>query len=251
MTEIALPMSNAITPAAHQRPSLSDEIQMFELDWRSAKYLSMSRVIPQHFQGKTEDCMVACMMARQLGVHPFHMLQALHFINGRTGYSASFAIAMANTRGPFAGPINWETKGKGDQLEVTAYAIVKATGDRVSATTSMAMATAEGWTKNPKYRSIPEHMLKLRAATWLIRTTCPEVLFGLSTDEEIETMTVRSVEPPETKQTKRQQPAPTGDMVGELNAAIRQATVVPDVDEIRTTLFATEESGTNDGENLF
>jgi hypothetical protein len=93
---------------------------------------------------------------------------------------------MANKSGVFKGPIHFEEKGSGDGLAVTAYAIVRETGERVEFTASMAMAKAEGWTKNPKYKTMGGYMLRLRSATLLIRTTCPEVLLGMQTAEEVE-----------------------------------------------------------------
>ncbi len=47
------------------------------------------------------------------------------------------------------------------------------------------MAEAAGWTKNPKYRSMPEHMLRYRSATLLIRLYAPEVMHGYSTAAEL------------------------------------------------------------------
>ena len=49
----------------------------------------------------------------------------------------------------------------------------------------MAMAKADGWTKNAKYRSIPEQMLRYRSATWLIRLYCPEVTCGMQSTDEL------------------------------------------------------------------
>lgn len=158
--------------------------EAFNHIWRVAKAFSASKMVPTHFQNRPEDCMVALMMAQQLEVNPLLALQNLQVVNGRAGFSASFAIGLANQRGPFAGPITWTAKNSGDDLEVTAHAIVKSTGEQVSVSTSMALAKAEGWIKNPKYRSMPEQMLRYRAATWLIRLHCPEVLLGLGTHEE-------------------------------------------------------------------
>lgn len=158
----------------------------FEHLWRVAKAFSASRMVPTHFQQKPEDCMVALMMAQQLQVNPLLALQNVQVVNGRPGFSASFAIGLANQRGPFSGPITWSTKGKGEGLEVTAHATIRSSGEVVATTVTMEMAKAEGWTKNPKYRSIPEQMLRYRAATWLIRLHCPEVLMGLHSSEELE-----------------------------------------------------------------
>lgn len=176
----------AIQVLPAQLATIDAEVRQFEFDWRKAQALSRSRMVPAHFQGKAEDCMVAVMMARQLGINDLLALQNIQLISGRPGFSASFAIGLANTRGPFAGPITWSTEGSGESLKVTARAIVRATGEEVSASVDFGMAKAEGWTKNPKYRSMPEQMLRYRAATWLIRLHCPEVLMGLSSSDELE-----------------------------------------------------------------
>jgi hypothetical protein len=202
--------------------------QALEHVWRLSKYFAASKMVPTHFQQKPEDCMIALMMAQQLGVNPVLTLQNLQVINGRPGFSASFAIGLANQRGPFAGPITWTTKGTGDNLAVTAHATVKSTGEVVTTTVSMAMAKAEGWVKNPKYRSIPEQMLKYRAATWLIRLHCPEVLMGLSSSEELEDVqTVRVRE-----ETDQAVPA-SANVIADLNQQIKQraATASPETIE--------------------
>lgn len=192
----------------------------FEHTWRVAKAFSLSQMVPPHFQQKPENCMVALMMAQQLEVNPLLALQNLTVIQGRPGFNAQFAIALANRRGPFAGPITWSSSGKGDSLEVSANATIKATGEHVSVTVSMEMAKAEGWTKNPKYRSIPEQMLRYRSATWLIRLYCPEVLLGFGTSDELE-----DVARPQSAGLARNELEDTNqkhNLVGQLNAELKE-----------------------------
>lgn len=191
--------SNAITransdPAAGPLAYLTDAAS-FEHIWRVGKAFAASRMVPAHFQGKPEDCFVALQMAVQLGVNPLLALQNITVISGRPGFNAQFAISLANQRGPFKGPITWTTAGKGAELAVTAQAVIAATGEKVTVTVDMGMAQAEGWTRNPKYKSIPEQMLRYRSATWLIRLYCPEVLMGFSSTEELQDLgTVQATE---------------------------------------------------------
>lgn len=184
----------------------------FEHLWRVAKAFSMSGMVPAHFQGKPESCMVALMYAQQLGEHPMVMFQEVTVINGRPGTSARFAISRANRSGLLSGPITWKSKGTGDALEVTASATLAGTGEVITATVSMKEAQADGWTRNSKYKSIPEQMLRWRAATRLINLYLPEVLFGLGVKEEIENVSVRSVAP-----------ASAGNVVAQLNEQIQAA----------------------------
>ena len=63
----------------------------------------------------------------------------------------------------------------------------------------MKMANDAGWSKNAIYKSIPEQMLKYRAAVFLIRSHFPEVLFGMQTVEElrdVDAAQAKNVTPP-------------------------------------------------------
>ena len=197
----------------------------FEHLWRVAKAFSLSGMVPGHFQGKPESCMVALMYAQQLGEHPMVMFQEVTVINGRPGTSARFAIARANKSGLLHGPITWTEKGQGDALEVTASATLRETGEVIQSKVSMKEAAADGWTRNPKYKSIPAQMLRWRAATRLINLYLPEVLFGLGVREEIEQVAVREA------------PAQTGgSVVADLNRQIAAAAeTTSDSGEVETS----------------
>lgn len=187
----------------------------FEHLYRVAKAFSMSGMVPQHYQGKPEACMVALMLAEQLGESPMLIFQEMVPINGRPSTSARFAIARANRSGLLKGPITWASKGTGEALEVQAKATLAETGEAITAVVSMKEAAADGWTKNPKYRSMPEQMLRWRSATRLINLYIPEVLFGLGVREEEQ-------QPIERVSVREEAPAPSA-TIAELNAAIQAA----------------------------
>ena len=149
-----------------------------------ARALSESSLIPRAFQSRPGDVLIALDISKRLGLSPFEVLNGITIINGKPTFNAQFSIALANSRGPFMDRISYDVEGSGIGISVTAKATLK-DGSLASATVSMEMAHGEGWTKNPKYKSMPEHMLKLRAATFLIRTTCPEILLGMHSTEEI------------------------------------------------------------------
>jgi hypothetical protein len=213
--------STALTTTTQQQApgalSFLHDGAAFEHLWRVAKAFSLSGMVPGHFQGKPESCMVALMYAQQLGEHPMVMFQEVTVINGRPGTSARFAISRANKSNLLQGPITWKSKGQGDALEVTASAVMKETGEVITATVTMKEAAADGWTRNPKYRSIPEQMLRWRAATRLINLYIPEVLFGLGVREEADVRPVSVAEVPTTG----------GSVVAELNQQIAAAATEP------------------------
>lgn len=180
-------LSTAIanTPAASITKSAAAQASHLSETYKMAKVFAGSQFVPKHLQGKTDDCFIALLMAEQLGCSPIMVMQNITVVSGTAGWKAPFVIGMANDRGPFEGPIEFRTEGKGDSLSVTAYATVEKTKRVVERTVSMAMAKAAGWTSNKKYQEIPEQMLSYRAACFLVRLYCPEVLLGMNTEDEL------------------------------------------------------------------
>jgi len=160
----------------------------FEHAWRVARMFAQSALVPDHLRDRVPDVAVVLLMAWRLNEDPLVMMQHTHIVKGKAGFSAQYVIARANRSGVFHGRIKYsETAKPGDkEYAVTAYGTLAETGDTVSFTASMAMARAEGWTKNAKYQSMPQVMLSYRAATLLVRLNAPDVMLGASTAEEIE-----------------------------------------------------------------
>ena len=163
-----------------------------------ARTFAGSIFVPEHFKGKPGDCLVALNLAKRMDEDPLQVMQNIFVVKGRPGFYTSFMIARANRRGGLRSKIRWdevtlepavvEHKGvKFPNVEVTAYAIDQF-GDRIEAAVSTAMAVAEDWVSNSKYRTMCIHMLRWRAAAFLIRQYMPEVMMGFSTVEEAETM---------------------------------------------------------------
>lgn len=167
------------------------DVERFELMQREARMFSISPLVPAHLrqggeQAALANCFIALGMARAMGENPIMVLQNIHIINGRAGWSSQYMIARANASGVFKGRIGWAVTGAGASLSVTAFATLAETGQRVEVAVDMEMASAEGWTKNPKYKSMPEVMLRYRAAAFLVRFYAPEVMMGYHTAEEVE-----------------------------------------------------------------
>lgn len=157
----------------------------FEHSQRVARMFAASELVPAHMRGKIADCLIAYAIAKRTREEPLVVLQNIYFVSGRAGWSATYMIAKANRSGAFSRRINWRVEGEGKNMRVTAFATLADSGEPVEATASMAMAEAEGWTKNPKYKSMPEQMLRYRSATMLIRLFAPEVMMGLPVAEEL------------------------------------------------------------------
>jgi hypothetical protein len=165
-------------------------LEMMEKALRFSEIIAQADIIPTHYRGKTANVFIAVQSALRMNLDPMHVMQNTFVISGKLGMVSSFAISLANGSGLFDSGISYKIEGKGDDLKVTAFANLKKSGREISYTITMREAIAEGWTKNAKYRTLPELMLRYRAATLLIRTHAPEVLNGMHMVEEIEDVVI-------------------------------------------------------------
>lgn len=154
--------------------------------FRFAQGISKSELVPQHFRNKPMNCFLALQVADRMRADIFAVMQNLYVVHGTPAFSAKFLIGLANRSGVFKTPIIFKFTGEGDTLEAEAYAIHASTDERVSYSFSMKDAIAEGYTKNPKYKSMPKLMLAYRAATLFTRLYCPETALGMMSVEEVE-----------------------------------------------------------------
>ena len=184
-------MTNLPSKTTKSVPSLLMDPSGFEQMYRVGKMLASSVLFPEHLRKGTPEQAAAngalvMNMAMRLNEDPLTVAQNIYFVSGKPGWSSSYMIGKANQHGVFKSAISWAVTGKGDDLSVTAFAVLKESNEKVQATCDMAMARAEGWTKNPKYKSMPEQMLRYRSATFLIRLYCPEVMVGVPAQIEVE-----------------------------------------------------------------
>ena len=155
----------------------------FEHAQRIAKVLSSSDLVPTTYKNNVANTLVALEMANRMGASPLMVMQNLHIIHGRPSWGSSFIIASLNSCGRFS-----TLRFVGDANKCKAVATDKQTGEVLEGpTVSLEMAKAEGWlTKTgSKWITMPELMLKYRAAAFFGRLFAPEVLMGMQTTEEI------------------------------------------------------------------
>jgi hypothetical protein len=161
----------------------------FELMQRQANMLAQSQLVPKQFQGKVADCCIALEMAARIGASPFQVLQNIYIVHGKPTWSATFLVAAINACGRFS-PLRYRQTGeKGtDSWGVIAWAKDLEDGEVMeSPEVTISMAKVEGWyDKNgSKWQTIPELMLRYRAATFFARTYCPDVTMGMMTQDEV------------------------------------------------------------------
>jgi hypothetical protein len=149
--------------------------------------MAASALVPKDFQGNLPNCVIGLEMAARIGASPLAVLQNLYIVHGRPSWSSQFIIAAVNSSGKFS-PIRFEMTGEGDKKQCVAWALELATNTRLdSPPISIDMAKKEGWySKNgSKWQTMPDLMLRYRAATLFGRLYAPEILMGMKTYEEM------------------------------------------------------------------
>ena len=195
--------SEITTQSVEGESSIYKNTDSFEFAQRQAKSLCESNLVPISYQGQKglPNCLVALEMSKRMNLSPLTVMQNLNIIHGRPTWSAQFISSQIMGCGRFEN-FDYLVKGEGETLQVQCVAkrvedqkIVKGTA------VSMKMARLEGWTKNPKYSSMPELMLRNRAATFFGRQYIPDLLLGVQTSEEVVDIQPLDVTPETVKET--------------------------------------------------
>lgn len=191
--------------------------RQFEAFQRVAQPLASSKFVPAAYQGNIGDCIIAVEMASRLNVFPLTVMQNLCIVKGTPTWKSKFLIGCVNTCGRYTtldyrvnidgkvGKVMYKTweKVDGRNTEVlrpfdqpdlanvtcVAYAIEKSSGkELVSPPVSIRMAVQEGWycKDGSKWPTMPELMLRYRAASYWVSTFAPEMAMGFRTVEEQE-----------------------------------------------------------------
>jgi hypothetical protein len=175
------------------------------------------------------NCIIALNMANRMGADPLMIMQNLYLIEGRPSWSSQFVMAAINSCGRFSA-LRFEIEDLGEKeveytetvwqnrqkqtvhkkitiqnMSCVAFAIERETGERIeSSKITMEMAVKEGWyQKNgSKWQTMPEQMLRYRAASFFGRVYAPELLMGLRTQEEEQDAIIDITPEPEPVATK-------------------------------------------------
>ena len=155
-----------------------------------AKVLAESSIIPTDFQKNIPNVLIALEMAIRMKTSPMQVMQNLYVVNGRPAWSSQYIIAVINASGKYKHELKFEFSGKGETLSCFAWTTTKDDDRLEGPTITWAMAEAEGWTarKGSKWQTMPEVMIRYRAASFFGRLYCPDLIMGIYAEEEAAAM---------------------------------------------------------------
>lgn len=192
MQEIAVREENAVAG----NDILSD-FAAFENAQRIGKVLCQSQIIPQSYQNNLPNVIVALEIAARNKLSPIVVMQNLNVIKGRPTWSSKYIIAALTTAR--VDNLHYELAEDGTitvsgfggktmikNLMCRAIANDKRTGEeRVGPWVSMKMAVDEGWygKDGSKWKTMPEMMIRYRAATFFASIYYPELSIGIEEED--------------------------------------------------------------------
>ena len=160
----------------------------FTMATQMAKAFAQSTIVPREYQGNFANGLVAIDMANRLKTSPLTVMQNLDVIQGRPAWRATFLIAMINSSGKYDMELQFEEENDKSGAPYACTCWTEKDGRKVTGIkVTMDMARAEGWVnKNgSKWKTMPQVMLRYRAASFFSRMNCPELSNGLYTTDEV------------------------------------------------------------------
>lgn len=196
-------MANEIVMKEPQNAVSTDilsDFTAFENAQRIGKMLTQSAIIPKNFQNNLPNVMVALEISCRNKLSPIVVMQNLNVIQGRPSWSSKFIIAALTTSrvsnlhyelvedGEIEVPGGFNgTKKKIKNLKCRAIANDRKTGEeRIGPWVTMQMAVSEGWygKDGSKWKTMPEVMIRYRAATFFASIYYPDLSVGIDVADD-------------------------------------------------------------------
>lgn len=168
--------------------------------------------VPKHLQGNPGDCFAIALQAMQWGMNPFAVAQKTHLVQGTLGYEAQLVNAVITTMAPTKGRLkfdwygDWskvignfkEVEGKNGKYRKLASTLAdeKGCGVRVFATLRdedeprilELLLTQAGVRNSTLWADDPKQQLAYLAIKRWSRLYCPDVIMGVYSADELETI---------------------------------------------------------------
>lgn len=182
---------NGLIEPKNEQKSITmwNDISLFETTQRMAKLLSMSNIAPQSYRGNVADCTIAIDIANRMGLSPLVVMQNSQVVHGNFSWKGTACKAMIDSCGKYKKTKYVEVGEKGKDTWGFYLEAIDKDGEVIKGMpVTLETAKKEGWySKNgSKWQTMPELMMKYRAAAFFMRTECAGLAMGFLTEEENE-----------------------------------------------------------------
>ena len=157
--------------------------QMLQLSERYMRLAREAGIIPREMNAAQAQAIIIA--GREIGLEPLQSLRTMAFINGRLTMSVQLQLALARQR---AGVRVQQLAETDDSCTVT----LARDGERITCTYTLADARRAGLERSHGWQKYPRQMLRWRAIGDALRIIAPDVVMGLLSPEEAETIDIRA-----------------------------------------------------------
>ena len=171
-----------------QVATLWNNTRLFNQTYKMANIICQSELVPQNYRGKPADVLIAIDIGNRIGISPIIVMQQSLIVKGNFTWKGGACKSMVDGCGKYKNT-HYEMVGERGTDSWGYYLRAEEKNGRIvdGVTVTIAMAKSEGWyNQNPKWRNVPELMLKYRCSSYFMRTECPGVGMGFLTAEEME-----------------------------------------------------------------
>lgn len=185
-------MANEVTKTIEEKQYIVPDMggiytstELFTGSLKLAKSFAKSPLVPKEFQNNEGSCLIAVDLATRCKMSPLMVMQNMYIVYGKPSWSSKFIIALINQSRRYATPLQFEFNEDKTSCYVWAkdYENNIVTGPAIT----IEMAKQEGWygKNGSKWQTMPELMLRYRAASFFGNTNCSDLLLGIPADDEI------------------------------------------------------------------
>lgn len=196
-----------------------EQFSILKQDKQTKQYLPKPK---QEQDFAVANAAIAIELAGRIDASPIMVAQNLYVVQNRPGWSSQFIIAAINACGKFSplrfsltDPepeesvpvqiVEWQNRQKVTKTiqekiknrTCIAWVVERATGERLEGPpVSLKMAAVEGWLSKDgsKWKTMPDVMLRYRAAAFFGRLYAPDLLMGIRSVDEIKDQPIQVVE---------------------------------------------------------
>lgn len=168
-----------------RQPQGGLKLRRFDDYWTFAETVVNSGMAPKGMN--TAGVLVCMQYGAEIGLSPMQSVQNIACINGKPGLYGDGMLAVCRASGLFDDAAFEETvTGEGDAMVAVCRIRRKPDGKVAErAFTAKQAKRAKLWGKSGPWSDYPERMLQMRARSFALRDTFPDVLKGLIAVEEL------------------------------------------------------------------
>lgn len=188
--------TTAIAPRAETAPATRPPVEfdaddpvalymnpgVFEMVQRVAKLMAAAGTVPAHLREKIADCFLVAAQAFRWRMDPFAVAQHTFVVSGKLGYEGKLVAAVINSHKRIDRKLSYAYSGEGANRKVVVSGRLR--GESEDRTVEGTLAQ---WaTSNEQWKQSPDQMLAYRGARTWARRHAPEILLGVSTEEDLD-----------------------------------------------------------------